>query len=79
MADLIEPARCRTCNARIVWAKLDSEKRIPLNYTRVRTYEIVEGVARPVLSSKGDVRLAFVSHFVSCPDAAQHSKPKPLS
>ncbi len=66
--------RCRQpgCDARIRWGKLppkgdQNERRIPLNYTRVRIYDIdPDGNAVAMLDHYGKVVLQYVSHWLSC-------------
>lgn len=68
--------RCASCGARIIWAKMESGKAIPLNYVRVQTYYRRSGDTwAPILEEDTDKpALRHISHFVSCPNAAQHSK-----
>jgi hypothetical protein len=56
-------ARCKSCQARIVWAVTVAGKRIPLD----------EGAE--VAGTIGDVvTVRAVPHFATCPQAAQHRK-----
>ena len=74
---MAKPSTCRSCGARIIWAEHGGE-RIPLNATRVRLYEIHEppgrAIARTMVDEGARPLLGYVSHFVSCPNASQHSK-----
>lgn len=66
--------RCRQpgCGARIRWGKLPPkadkpERTIPLNYTRVRTYDIdQDGNAVALRDHFGKVVLSYVSHWLTC-------------
>lgn len=62
--------RCKTCNARILWADIGG-KRIPLNYARVRVYEPIvrNGDVFVEVSKVGSdqPQLYYVSHFLTCP------------
>lgn len=74
---MAKPSTCRSCGARIIWAEHGGE-RIPLNATRVRLYELLgppgnEPIARTMVEGARPL-LGYVSHFVSCPNASQHSK-----
>ena len=70
---------CRTCGADIVWTVTDTGKRMPVDAQP-------RGDGNLVLSTEDDVLRArapglfdadkprYVSHFVICPDAAQHRR-----
>lgn len=68
-------AKCSTCGAEIIWAQNDAGKATPLN-AKPRLVAIVD--KHPV--SHGAHILRYVqgheSHFSTCPQAAQHRKPK---
>lgn len=69
---------CSTCGAEIIWAKIDG-KAIPLNKRRVRAYRQMGDVMRSGERTDGDdewffENLVHISHFVTCPQASQHSK-----
>lgn len=58
---------CRSCDAPIVWIKSPAGKSIPCD--------------PPVLSvvtDAGEVVRGRISHFATCPNAAQHRKPREL-
>lgn len=61
--------KCKSCGAPIVWAKSETGKAMPLD---------AKPEKRIVLDSLGVGRVldAFTSHFVTCPNAAQHRKPR---
>lgn len=80
-------ARCRSCNATVVWAENSvTGKRMPVDPDPVEGGNIVETAAvstsghggTPVVRvlGKGEPHGGprFVSHFVTCPDAAQHRR-----
>jgi len=61
------PSLCKSCGAKITWAKFISGKATPLDFP---------GEKRIVIDQDGIAHVydTFVSHFVTCPDAAQHRK-----
>lgn len=77
---------CKSCGARIMWAKTVAGKSIPLDVKPVaggnielrlpppakRAYEVRAHVVTP----SPDVH-RHVSHFVTCPNSAEHRKAKP--
>ena len=78
--------RCSTCNAYITWASING-KDVPLNWRRQRAYlergdEIVElshldlGGGKPSADWEELSKPVLVraSHFLTCPDAARHSR-----
>ncbi len=71
---------CSSCGAHIVWATVRGEdgqqKRIPLNASHVRAFiwdQPGSDAREDAFTDMGQVR---ISHFVTCPNAAQHSKKK---
>ena len=69
-ADSKHEGRCRTCGAAITWAELITGARHPFNGT------ITGARLRPALFPGGrDVEdVDTVSHFATCPQAAQHRR-----
>ena len=68
-------SRCRSCGARIIWYPTTSGARIPIDYLPVPGGNIVievgllgEPVAHVIAPGSGD----RVSHFATCPQAAEH-------
>jgi hypothetical protein len=63
------PSNCRTCGAKITWARTEAGKNTPLDFP---------GEKRVVIDEDGVARVfdTFVSHFSTCPDAAEHRKKK---
>lgn len=69
---------CRSCGREIIWATSPAGRRLPLDARPVNphVYRLrghdetpqAEGVA---FEAQGAV---YVSHFLTCPNAAQHSK-----
>lgn len=65
----LEESACRSCGAPIIWVVMyPSGKRMPLNAETLPRFVITDGVAM--------MRDTYVSHFATCPNAAQHRKPK---
>jgi hypothetical protein len=73
-----KPAKCRSCQAAILWVKHDG-RNIPMNVRRVRAYQIRDIGALEEAPFVFDFELAHISHFVTCPNASEHSKNKPRS
>lgn len=75
--------RCRSCHAEIVWAITTGGRRIPIDPGSVGNgniaLELIDGVLIATFSSAAPASapsLLYVSHFVSCPGAAQHRRPR---
>jgi len=70
--------KCRSCGAAIIWAKTAGGSSVPLDAEPVPNGNIVlrsDGIA--VYLKAADARPTggcFVSHFATCPNAAQHRK-----
>ena len=68
---------CKSCGAEMVWAEIDG-KRVPLNKRRVRVYraqhESLGDGFEEVRGNDGKAALFHISHFITCPHAAEHSK-----
>lgn len=70
---------CRSCGAEILWAVTENGKRIPLDAdpSIVKTPGAFELRGDdPPLAIAARSRRVFVSHFATCPHAAQHRKGK---
>lgn len=73
-------SKCKSCGARIDWATTPNGKLIPLdaivvadgNIRAERPYGDTNLRATVVPQGEGD----RVSHFVTCPNAREHRKPK---
>jgi hypothetical protein len=59
-------AICKSCNAEIAWVKSAGGKMMPVDKNRVT-----------VITPEGNLITGGLSHFATCPNAAQHRKPKP--
>lgn len=71
-------AFCRTCNAVIEWHKTPAGKNIPVDpdpHPDGNLY--MDDPARMAVGAPGSHPRMFRSHFVTCPQAAQHRRPKP--
>jgi len=71
---------CRSCEAEIEWAQTDAGKMMPLDAkpTDDGTFVLIGGKTRK--ANQGDLELRrplHTSHFATCPNAAQHRKPRP--
>ena len=72
----MDKGHCKSCGAPIYWAKrVDNGKPVPLNtrHTTVFIESTVPGSAGQVFTATG-----YMSHFVTCPNAAHHRKQKPV-
>lgn len=71
-------ARCRICDRAIIWSTSPNGARLPLDARPVTAYRILtdteppDAVAVQALAEP-DAKL-YVSHFLTCPQAAQHSR-----
>jgi hypothetical protein len=73
------PATCKSCNAAILWAETPNGKRMPLDAQPVPNGNIVLVDGKATVIGHGetrDGREAWLSHWATCPSAAQHRKPK---
>ena len=83
--------KCRSCQAEIRWAKTPGGARMPLDVSpapggNVAVLESKNGPIAVVLNAKGEAAMPFLqpspdaprylSHFVTCPSAGLHRKPK---
>lgn len=63
--------RCRSCGAEIRWAKSEQGKAMPLDAEPEKRIVLDEVEGRDPI---GRVVTVYTSHFVTCPNAAQHRK-----
>ena len=63
------PSLCKSCQAKITWAKSVNGKPMPLDFPGEKRIVVDEDGVAHVLDT-------FVSHFATCPFAAAHRKPK---
>lgn len=56
-------SKCKSCGAAIVWGKAAAGKAIPL-----------DPAVLSVVTEAGEVVRGRISHFATCPDAAQHRR-----
>lgn len=69
-------ATCRSCGAEIIWARhYKSRKAMPLENDPGGAWAIECGEARPAVASDTPLE-RYSSHFVSCPQAAEHRRPR---
>lgn len=60
--------KCKSCGADIVWKKTQAGKPVPLNPPEKRFIDQDGGRVYVMLVD------TYVSHFATCPNAAQHRK-----
>lgn len=83
----LRPAHCRSCDASIIWATSPAGRTLPLDAepisgfgdlrmtSRSILYRLDEGQAvRAFMTSPEESERLYISHFQSCPNAAQHSR-----
>ena len=72
-----ETANCRSCQRKIIWVRSPSGALLPLDSRPVTVYTLGANdngpVAEKVEHHLGSA-LFYVSHFLTCPQAAEHSK-----
>jgi len=74
----MEHARCKTCDAEIIWARTERGKLMPLDAepaerpSGVFRLEVREGKEPLIFSAFGDP--VYISHFATCPYADQHRR-----
>ena len=57
-------AKCRSCEAEIIWAKTKAGKAIPLDRSPVMIRWVREGTTDVVVQ-----KTTYQTHFVTCPNA----------
>jgi len=78
---------CKSCNAPIVWAITPKGKRAPIDAepSDKGNIRIQTDAAAPIAHYLSEIELAaarasgerlHLSHFVTCPQAAQHRRPR---
>lgn len=71
-------AACRSCGAEILWATTENGKRIPIDPEPAERPSGLFKLEQSLLGLKA-VSVAgepvYLSHFVTCPNAAAHRKP----
>jgi hypothetical protein len=66
-------ATCRSCGAAIVWVLTEHNRRMPLDAKPEKRFVVEEHKEAPLAIATD----TYVSHFSTCPNAAQHRKAKP--
>lgn len=80
-------SRCRSCHAEVVWAVTSAGKRMPVDPqptddgNMILTEDdppqaLVVPTGQAALFAVGTGAHRFTSHFVTCPDADQHRRPR---
>lgn len=66
-------AKCKSCGADIIWAETDKGKKVPLNAKPEKRF-----VSHTLFASDGSMTVGlhdtYLSHFATCPNAAEHRK-----
>jgi hypothetical protein len=69
-------AECRSCGAPILWAETTNGKLMPLDAEPTGKGLVIErsGISKANADAVVFSRDVYVSHFATCPNAAQHRK-----
>lgn len=70
-------ARCRSCDAEIIWAVTDSGKNMPLDVgpaERPSGLFTLDTTCEPPHATSAAGQPVYLSHFVTCPNADAHRK-----
>lgn len=67
----VKIARCRSCNANIVWMKTHRGRNMPVDADSVDEDDLEPSLADMAMPGF-DQQLGHISHFSTCPDASQH-------
>lgn len=70
-------ARCRSCEAEIIWASTVTGKAMPIDAAPSESGNLVYGNGAVSTASDEDRRLhrpRYTSHFATCPDAPRFRK-----
>jgi hypothetical protein len=70
-----EPSKCRSCGAAIVWATTSTGKQAPFDAKPIATTDLKPIGDGTYLAS--NTMRGYVSHFATCPNAAQHRRTRP--
>lgn len=72
---------CKSCGADILWALTDDGKKAPLDAKPTGKVIVLDGFVYAdqgeLLPPTAKVVDGYVSHFSTCPNAAEHRKAKP--
>ena len=60
---------CKSCGAKISWAKTEKGKNIPLDFPGEMRLVVTRG-------NTAVTQMTYISHFATCPNAAEHRKPR---
>jgi len=67
--------RCKSCDQEVIWIEDQNGTKLLVNKLRVRAYSPSSpGVFVYWATPDGEPELVYISHFVTCPKATQHSK-----
>lgn len=72
-----DASTCRSCGAPILWVKTEAGKRMPIDAKPERRV-VLDPLAVRLGADELTARVVdtYVSHFATCPNAAQHRKAK---
>ncbi len=66
---------CKTCGAAITWVKLPTGRTMPLDAGSFTAF-LIDGDKLNALNPSARPVQVRQSHFATCPQAAQHRRPK---
>ena len=73
----MEHAKCRSCGASIVWVVTDpGGMRMPVDAKAEKRFVLDPLAERLGATPSARLEETYVSHFATCPNAAQHRKPR---
>jgi hypothetical protein len=65
---------CKSCGAEIIWAVTGSGARTPLDAENIGRVVVLEPPEAPDGPPTALVRVAYRSHFATCPNAKEHRR-----
>ncbi len=72
----VEKSKCKTCGRAIIWTKSPTGALLPLDARPVTVYTLgwtTDTLSATPLQREPGAEPMYVSHFLTCPQAAQHS------
>jgi hypothetical protein len=69
-------AICKTCGAEIIWCETSSGKLMPLDAKPERRFVLGEAAGHGDGTRKARSADTYTSHFVACPQADEHRRPR---
>ncbi len=73
-------SKCRSCQAPVIWTKMESGKMMPVDANPVTGFELTEpdyaadSAGASPDPPRGVAKKVYASHFATCPNADEHRK-----